>query len=156
MNLEILESVKFWSQFIHPIVMWVLFGMSIYALYLGLKIRETRAAKGKAKKELLKGKYNDKHHQVGSLLLSFMVIAMLTAMAVTYINNGKLFFGPHLLAGLGMVGIIATSASLTPFMQKGKIWARYSHITLTVILLGLFSWEAVTGMQIVQKILSRM
>ncbi|NET60768.1 MAG: DUF4079 domain-containing protein, partial [Symploca sp. SIO2E6] len=27
MNLEIPESIKFWSQFIHPIVMWVLLGI---------------------------------------------------------------------------------------------------------------------------------
>ena len=156
MNLEIPESVKLWSQFIHPIVMWILLGISIYALYLGLKIRKTRAAQGEAKKELIKGKYNDKHHKVGALLLSFMVIGAIAAMAVTYINNGKLFFGPHLLAGLGMVAIIATSASLTPFMQKGQDWARYTHIALNVSLLGLFSWQAVTGMQIVQKIVSKM
>ncbi|NET61926.1 MAG: DUF4079 domain-containing protein [Symploca sp. SIO2E6] len=156
MNLEIPESIKFWSQFIHPIVMWVLLGISIYALSLGIKIRKTRTAEGEAKKELIKGKYNDKHHQVGSLLLSFMVIGSIAAMAVTYINNGKLFFGPHLLAGLGMMAIIATSASLTPFMQKGQDWARYTHITLNISLLGIFSWQAVTGMQIVQKILSKM
>ncbi|NES25111.1 MAG: DUF4079 domain-containing protein [Symploca sp. SIO3E6] len=156
MNLEIPESVKLWSQFIHPIVMWVLLGTSIYALYLGVKIRKTRAAKGEEKKELIKGKYNDKHHQVGSLLLSLMVIGAIAAMAVTYINNGKLFFGPHLLAGLGMVAIIATSASLTPLMQKGQTWARYTHIALNVSLVGLFGWQAVTGMQIVQKIVSSM
>ncbi|NEQ68510.1 MAG: DUF4079 domain-containing protein, partial [Symploca sp. SIO2D2] len=34
MNLEIPESVKLWSQFIHPVIMWVLLGISIYALYL--------------------------------------------------------------------------------------------------------------------------
>ena len=55
-----------------------------------------------------------------------------------------------------MVAIIATSASLTPFMQKGQEWARYTHIALNVSLLGLFSWQAVTGVQIVQKIVSKM
>ncbi|NER24066.1 MAG: DUF4079 domain-containing protein [Symploca sp. SIO1B1] len=156
MNLEIPESVKLWSQFIHPVIMWVLLGISIYALYLGVKIRKTRTAQGEEKKELIKGKYNDKHHQMGSLLLSLMVIGAIAAMGVTYINNGKLFFGPHLLAGLGMVAIIATSASLTPLMQKGKTWARYTHIALNMSLVGLFGWQAVTGMQIVQKIVSKM
>ena len=75
-------------------------------------------------------------------------------MAVTYINNGKLFFGPHLLVGLGMTGIIAFSASLSPFMQKGANWARVTHIILNFTLLGLFTWQAITGVQIVQKILS--
>jgi Protein of unknown function (DUF4079) len=77
-------------------------------------------------------------------------------MAVTYINNGKLFFGPHLIAGLGMTAIIATSASLSPFMQKGNDWARYTHIALNVALLGLFCWQAVTGMEIVVRIVSKM
>ena len=152
MNLP--ESVKFLSQFFHPLLMWVLLAASFYALYLGLKIQKTRTAEGDEKKALVKGKYNVKHHLVGSALLSMMVLGTIGGMAVTYINNGKLFFGPHLLAGLGMTGIIATSASLTPLMQKGQTWARYSHIFLNVALLGLFSWQAITGMQIVQKLLS--
>lgn len=156
MNLEIPESIKTWSQFIHPILMWALLAMTIYALYLGLKIRKTRSAEGEARKELVKGKYNVKHYQLGSVLLAFMVIGSIAAMAVTYINNGKLFVGSHLLAGLGMTGLIATSASLSPFMQKGQDWARITHIALNIVLLGLFSWQAVTGMQIVQKIISKL
>ena len=85
-----------------------------------------------------------------------MVLGSLGGMAVTYINNGKLFFGPHLLAGLGMTGAIAISASLTPFMQKGQDWARYSHIVFNISLIGLFSWQAVTGVQILLRIISNM
>lgn len=155
MNLEIPESVKVWSQFAHPIMMWVLFAATLYALYLGFQIRRTRSAEGEAKKELIKGRFNIRHHQIGAALLSFMVIGTLGGMAITYINNGKLFFGPHLLVGLGMTGLIATSASLTPFMQKGNDWARYTHISLNVVLVGLFAWQAVTGMQIVQRIVER-
>jgi len=55
-----------------------------------------------------------------------------------------------------MTGIIATSAALSPYMQKGNDWARYSHIALNVILLGLFLWQAVTGVEIVLKIISKM
>jgi len=47
-----------------------------------------------------------------------MVIGALAAMGVTYINNSKLFFGPHLLVGLGMTGMVAVSASLSPFMAN--------------------------------------
>ena len=85
-----------------------------------------------------------------------MVIGALGGMVVTYINNGKLFFGPHLLAGLGMTGMIGVSASLSPYMQKGRNWARYTHIVLNAALLALFSWQAVSGVQIVQNILSKM
>lgn len=156
MNLVIPESVKVWSQFIHPILMWVLLVMSVYALYLGIKVQQTRYADGAQKKELIKGRYNVRHYQIGSILLGLMVIGAIAAMAVTYLNNGKLFFGSHLLAGLGMTSLIAVSAALSPFMQKGNMWARYTHIALNVVLLGLFGWQAITGTQIVQRIISKM
>ncbi|MEG4235626.1 DUF4079 domain-containing protein [Microcoleus sp. Pol11C3] len=156
MNLEIPQSVKVWSQFIHPILMWVLLAISLYALYLGIQIRRTRSAEGEVKKELIKGKFNIKHHQMGSLLLALMVTGAVGGMAVTYINNGKLFVGPHLLAGLGMMAIIAIAASLTPLMQKGNDLARNTHIFLNIVLLGLFGWQAVSGVEILQRIISKM
>jgi hypothetical protein len=156
MSLAISDSIKPWLNFIHPVMMWALLAIAIYALYLGVQIQRTRAAQGDEKKELIKGKYNVRHYQIGSLLLAFMVIGTLGGMAVTYINNQKLFLGSHLLVGLGMTGLVATSASLSPFMQKGQNWARYTHIVLNFALLGLFGWQALTGMQIVQKIVSSM
>lgn len=155
MSLQLTPEIKFWLNFIHPVLMWVLLGVSIYALYLGIQVRRTRTAEGEVKKELIKGKYNVKHYQIGSVLLALMVIGAIAAMAVTYINNQKLFFGPHLLIGLGMTAMIAVSASLSPFMQKGQNWARYTHIVLNATLLALFSWQAVSGVQIVQNILSK-
>ncbi len=128
MSFEIPESIKVWSQFFHPVFMWVLLILASYALYLGVKVRRTRSAEGQEKKELIKGRYNVKHYQIGSVLLALMVPGSIGGMVVTYINNGKLFVGPHLLAGLGMTVLIAVSASLSPFMQKGADWARYSHI----------------------------
>ena len=156
MSLEIPAEIKPWLNFIHPILMWVLLGVSIYALYLGVQVRRTRNAEGEVKKELITGRYNVKQYQVGSVLLGLMVVGAIAAMAVTYINNQKLFFGPHLLAGLAMTGMIAVSASLSPFMQKGQDWARYTHIVLNATLLALFSWQAVSGIQIVQNIVSKM
>ena len=44
MALEIPEGIKTWSQFGHPILMWVLLGLAIYALYSGWQIRRTRSA----------------------------------------------------------------------------------------------------------------
>jgi Protein of unknown function (DUF4079) len=153
---EILESVKVWSQFGHPVLMWVLFALTLYAGYLGFQIRRTRSAEGDLKKELIKGKFNVKHHQFGSAVLALMVLGSIGAIAVTYINSGKLFVAPHLIAGLSMTGLIATSASLSPFMQKGQDWARYTHIALNIAIVGLFGWQAITGIQIVQNILKRM
>ncbi|QKD81346.1 DUF4079 domain-containing protein [Thermoleptolyngbya sichuanensis A183] len=156
MNPELLQSLKVYSQFVHPILMWVLFGLTIYAMYLGVQLRRTRSAEGEVKKALLKGRFNIRHHQIGSILLATMVLGTLGGMAATYANSGKLFVNPHLLVGLGMTGMIATSAALTPFMQKGNDAARYAHITLNVILLALFGWQAITGMQIVQNVVNRM
>lgn len=150
------ESVKVYSQFLHPVLMWVLFALTLYALYLGVQIRRTRAAEGDLKKELIKGRFNVKHYQIGSVVLALMVVGSIAGMVVTYINNGKLFVGSHLLAGLSMTALIAVSASLSPFMQKGQDWARYTHIALNVVIVGLFSWQAVTGVQIVQRIVSKM
>lgn len=153
--MELSPSVKYWSQFFHPTMMWALVLISLYAAYLGLQVQRTRSAQGDEKKELIKGRYNVRHYQIGSILLALMVMGSIGGMAVTYINNGKLFFGPHLLAGLGMTGLIAVSASLSPFMQKGANWARMTHIVLNFSILGLFTWQAITGVQIVQKILTK-
>ena len=150
------ESIKPWLNFVHPILMWLLLALTLYALYSGIQVRRTRSAEGDTKKELVKGKFRVKHYQMGSILLATMVFGTIGGMAVTYINNGKLFVGPHLLAGLAMTGLIATSAALAPLMQNGKDWARYTHIALNVTLVGLFGWQAVTGMGIVQKILENM
>lgn len=156
MSTETIESIKVWSQFFHPVLMWVIFIAMGYALYLGMKVRKTRSAQGEEKKELIKGKYNVKHFQLGSVLLALMVMGSIGGMAITYINSGKLFVNPHLIVGLSMTGLIALSAALSPFMQKGNDWARYTHIFLNVGLLGLFGWQAVTGMDIVQRIISRL
>ncbi|MBH8553511.1 DUF4079 domain-containing protein [Nostocaceae cyanobacterium CENA357] len=155
MTLELSPSVKFGLNFIHPLLMWVLLALSLYAAYLGLQVQRTRNAQGDEKKELIKGRYNIKHYQIGSIILAVMVIGAIGGMAVTYINNGKLFVQPHLLAGLGMTGLIASSAALSPFMQKGANWARMTHILLNFVLLGLFTWQAITGVQIVQRILTK-
>jgi hypothetical protein len=156
MTFTIPEPLKVYSQFFHPALMWILFALTVYALYLGMMIRRTRSAEGDQKKELIKGKFNQRHHQIGSLVLMLMVLGSIGAMAVTYINAGKLFVNPHLLVGLSMTGMIATSASLTPFMQKGQDWARYTHILLNSAIVGLFGWQAITGMGILRRIIERM
>lgn len=155
MSLELSPSVKYLLNFVHPLIMWVLLALSLYAGYLGLQVQRTRNAQGEVKKELIKGKYTLKHHQIGSILLALMVAGSIGGMAVTYINNGKLFVSSHLIAGLGMTGLIAFSASLSPFMQKGANWARVTHILLNFGLLGLFVWQAISGVEIVQKILTK-
>ncbi|WP_373540453.1 DUF4079 domain-containing protein [Chamaesiphon sp.] len=149
-------NIKPYLNFIHPPLMWILLATSLYAMYLGFQIRKTRTATGEEKKKLIQGKFNVRHHQIGSIVLAVMVLGSIGGMAATYINNGKLFFGPHLLAGLGMTGLIAVSASLSPYMQKGLDWARYSHIGINLVIVGLFGWQAFSGVEILTRIISKM
>lgn len=150
------DTFQPWLNFAHPLMMWVLLAATLYALYLGLQARRTRLADAETRKELIKGKFALKHHQVGAVLMAVMVLGTIGGMGATYLSNGKLFVGPHLLVGLAMAGLVTTSAALVPFMQKGNETARLTHISLNVIVVGLFGWQAVTGMQIVQRLLDKL
>jgi hypothetical protein len=156
MALEIPASVKLWSQFGHPLVMWGLLGLALYAMYLGFQVRKIRNADKEIRKELIQKDVRGKHFILGSILMAMMTLGTIGGMAVTYINNGKLFVGPHLLVGLSMVGLMTSAAALVPWMQKGNDLARYLHITLNITVVGLFGWQAVTGMDIVQRLISKL
>ena len=84
--------------------------------------------------------------------MAVMVFGTLGGMAVTYLNNGKLFMGPHLLVGLGMTGMIAAASALSPLMQRGNLIARKAHVGLNMGMLTLFLWQAVSGMEIMNRI----
>ena len=58
-----------------------------------------------------------------------------------YSAAGKLFPGPHLYAGAGIVALWAVAASLVPAMQKGNDTARTVHITLNCVNIALFAWQ---------------
>ena len=145
-------SLAYGLSFVHPLLMWVLLGLSGYALLLGIRAKKTRTASAEERKELIKGQYARRHFVFGSLVLAVMVLGMVGGMAVTWINNGKLFVGPHLLVGLGMTALVALAAALAPLMQQGNLLARKAHVGLNMLLMTLFLWQAVSGMQIVAKI----
>jgi hypothetical protein len=149
------STIKPYLSFFHPMVMWILLAVAVYAMYLGVQVRRMRLGDSNLKKELVKGRFAIRHHQVGSVLLGVMAMGAIGGMTMAYLNTGNILINPHLFAGLGMVGLISTSVALVPFMQKHD-WVRNIHIALNVVMMGLFSWQAVTGMQIVQKILSNM
>jgi uncharacterized membrane protein len=155
MNPETLSALKPYLSFFHPIMMWILLGITIYAMYLGVQVRRTRLAEGDVKKEMIKGKFAIRHHQIGSILLAIMALGAIGGIVVTYINSGKIHINSHLFAGLGMVGLVSISAALVPFMQKHD-WVRNVHVSVNMVLMGLFGWQAFTGVQIVQKILASM
>ena len=59
------------AVFFYPIIMWLLLAGTLYALYLGMQARKTRKADAETRKELIKGKFGIRHHQVGAILLAF-------------------------------------------------------------------------------------
>ncbi|MBD2186765.1 DUF4079 domain-containing protein [Pseudanabaena mucicola] len=142
--------------FIHPVLMTVTFATAIYAAYLGLQYRKARRSEGEIKKALISKRYNLQHYKIGAVFLVLMVGGAIGGMAVTYNSSGKLAIGAHLFAGLGLAFLAATSASLAPLMQQGKEWARVSHISINAIIIGIFSWQMLTGLNIVQRILEQM
>ncbi|MGQ9836465.1 MAG: DUF4079 domain-containing protein [Cyanobacteriota bacterium] len=157
MSTQLPHWLKLALPFFHPVLMIFAFALALYALYLGIQARRVRTASADERKELIKGKFGQRHFLMGSLFLLLMVFGALGGMGVTYLNNGKLFVGPHLLAGLGIVTLVATSASLVPLMKDGqKVWARNVHVILNVVILGILGWQAVTGFQIVQRIVNQM
>lgn len=146
------ESLAYNLNFLHPLLMWALLALSGYGLFLGIKAKKTRTADAETRKQLIKGHYARRHFQVGGLLLALMVLGTFGGMAVTYLNNGKLFVGPHLLVGIGMTCLVALAVSLIPQVQQGNLIARKAHVGLNMLMMTLFLWQAVTGMQIVNKI----
>lgn len=155
MSLDSLVALRPYISFFHPIIMWIVLIVALYAMYLGIQVRRTRVADGDLKATLVKGRFAIRHHQVGSILLALIVMGAIGGIAVTYINSGKVVIGPHLFFGLGIVGLVSASAALVPFMPKQN-WLRSVHVLLNLVLMGLFGWEAVTGVQIVQKLLSQL
>jgi hypothetical protein len=146
------EALAYNLNFLHPLLMWVLFGLSGYAMVLGIKAKKTRTADAETRKLLIKGQYAKRHFQLGGAMLALMVLGTFGGMAVTYLNNGKLFVGPHLLVGIGMTCLVALAVALIPMIQQGNLLARKAHVGLNMLMMTLFLWQAVSGMQILNKI----
>ena len=146
------ELLAYNLNFLHPLLMWALLALSGYGMFLGIKAKKTRTADAETRKQLIKGQYAKRHFQVGGLMLALMVLGTFGGMAVTYLNNGKLFVGPHLLVGIGMTCLVALAVALIPLIQQGNLIARKAHVGLNMLMMTLFLWQAVTGMQILNKI----
>ncbi len=156
MTIAMPEPLKTVVTFIHPLLMLLTLFLAIYAGYIGWQYRRIRSTEGEEKKALIAKRYNLLHHNLGSIFLLLMVGGAVGGMAVTYINNGKLFVGAHLIAGLGLAFLAALSAALAPLLQQGKDWARSTHIAVNTVLVGIFAWQTWTGWEIVQRILDQM
>jgi len=104
------------------------------------------------RKDLIDGKFRDKHNTMGALLLAAGVTTSVEGCLNTFSRTGKLFPGPHLWAGAAITCAWAIAASLVPAMQKGNDAARSAHIALNTVVFGLFLWQVPTGWAIVEKV----
>lgn len=107
----------------------------------------------KERKELASAGPKDKHFSQGSLLLFIGTAFAIEGPLNTYARAGKLFPGPHLYAGAGLVVLWALAASMVPAMQKGNDAARTVHIGANVAGIGLFVWQVTSGVPILFKVL---
>ena len=147
------ETIGFSLNFVHPLMMWTLLALSSYALFLGIRSKALRTTKdAELRKQLAKSNVSQRHFLMGSFVLALTVLGAFVGMGVTYLNNGKLFVGPHLLTGATMACMIALAASLAPLMQRGNMVARKAHVGLNMGVMTLFLWQALTGMEIVNRI----
>lgn len=105
------------------------------------------------RKQLLQGKYRDKHFNVGSILLFVGIFDAAFGALNTWFRTGKLFPGPHLFAGTAITVLWAAAAALVPFMERGNQTARNLHIALNTLNVLLFLWQIPTGIDIFFKVI---
>eukprot|EP00613_Pedinella_sp_CCMP2098_P033349 CAMPEP_0171723224 /NCGR_PEP_ID=MMETSP0991-20121206/23533_1 /TAXON_ID=483369 /ORGANISM="non described non described, Strain CCMP2098" /LENGTH=290 /DNA_ID=CAMNT_0012315655 /DNA_START=10 /DNA_END=883 /DNA_ORIENTATION=- len=112
------------------------------------------ADKSAERKDLVGLDFRDRHWALGSALLGLGVCFAIEGPVNTYMRAGKLFPGPHVYAACAIVCMWALGAALVPQMQKGKEWARSTHIGLNVASVALFAYYQIpTGLQITAKVL---
>jgi len=105
------------------------------------------------RKELSKGDNRDKHFSQGATLAFLGTAFAIEGPLNTYARAGKLFPGPHLYAGAGLVVLWALAVAQVPAMQKGSDTARTIHIGANLAGVGLFVWQVVSGVPILLKVL---
>lgn len=140
--------LKSFVAFLHPATMTAVVVATFYAAYLGAQTRHARTAQGEERKEIVKKRFNLKHAQVASILLSTWVIGAVGGMTATDYLYGQLFLSPHLIVGLSVICLAAVASSLSTFILKGKGWARVPHLTLGILIAVLSIAQVVSGVDI--------
>jgi len=105
------------------------------------------------RKDLSSKGLRDQHFSQGSLLAFIGTCFAIEGPLNTYARAGKLFPGPHLYAGAGLVCLWALAYACVPAMQKGSDTARTIHIGANVAGASLFAWQIVSGLPIMFKVI---
>lgn len=104
------------------------------------------------RKELAAAKPRDKHYSQGALLACLGTLFAIEGPLNTYARAGKLFPGPHLYAGAGLVCLWAIASASVPAMQRGSETARTIHIGANLAGIGFFLWQVQSGIPILLKV----
>jgi hypothetical protein len=107
------------------------------------------------RKELVAKNPKDQHFSQGALLAFLGTSFAIEGPLNTYARAGKLFPGPHLYAGAGLVVLWGLAVACVPAMQKGNDTARYVHIGANAAGMGLFGWQVVSGWPILMKVIEK-
>jgi hypothetical protein len=107
------------------------------------------------RKELAARNPRDQHFSQGALVAFIGTCGAMEGPLNTYARAGKLFPGPHLYAGAGLVALWALAVASVPAMQKGSDTARTVHIGANVAGMGLFAWQVVSGIPILLKVVEK-
>jgi len=104
------------------------------------------------RKELSQKGPKDQHFAQGALLAFLGTAFAIEGPLNTYARAGKLFPGPHLYAGAGLVVIWALAVATIPAMQKGNDTARTVHIGANIAGIAMFAWQIQSGIPILLKV----
>ena len=146
--------MPFALNFVHPVLMWVLLGLMLYSGYLGFKASLIRKVSAEERKTMVPLSFGQRHAQLGAVILGLTLLGAAGGVAATFLKNGKLILGPLLFVGLTVAVLVIATASLGPSLKKSKDWARGLHVAINGGVLLLFVWQAISGIAIVQKLLS--
>lgn len=124
-------------------------------LQAALPIQKEIDALAAERKELSQGNNRDKHFNQGTLLAFLGTCFAIEGPLNTYARAGKLFPGPHLYAGAGLVCLWALAYACVPAMQKGNDTARTVHIGANLAGIGMFAWQVQSGIPILLKVIEK-
>ena len=126
-----LATLPFTLNFVHPLSEWGLLAMGGWALYLGIKAKKTRTGTPEQRKELVKGKFAQRHYLWGSVLLAVMTLGTLGGWR-SLPQQRKVVCGAPFAGGSGHDRNDRPGSVVVPVVQRGNLIARKAHVGLNM------------------------